>query len=161
MNLISNRFSLLTKVFLTLFLLFYLKDSEAQIQDSTSLKVNEENIVQNDSQLIGNIKWNLPDGLSELIETYKKANYASPGIEGYRVQILSDAGNNAKDRAQSSLIEFERYFPGIAVYLSYQQPNFKVRCGDYRTKAEARRLLNDVLGQFPGAYIVRDHIKLP
>jgi hypothetical protein len=114
-----------------------------------------------DSTLRGNIIWNLPDGLSQLIESYKKSNYASPGFEGYRVQVLSDAGNNAKDRAQSTLLKFEQEFPAVPVYLTYQQPNFKVRCGDYRTKAEARRLQNQINGQFPGAYIVRDFIKIP
>jgi hypothetical protein len=114
-----------------------------------------------DSTLRGNIIWNLPDGLTQLIESYKKSNYASPGFEGYRVQVLSDAGNNAKDRAQSTLLKFEQEFPAVPVYLTYQQPNFKVRCGDYRTKAEARRLQNQINGQFPGAYIVRDFIKIP
>lgn len=114
-----------------------------------------------DSTFRGNIVWNVPEGLSHLIESYKKSNYASPGFEGYRVQVLSDAGNNAKDRAQSTLLKFEQEFPSVPVYLTYQQPNFKVRCGDYRTKAEARRLQNQINGQFPGAYIVRDFIKIP
>jgi hypothetical protein len=114
-----------------------------------------------DSTLRGSITWDLPDGLFQLVESYKKSNYASPGFEGFRVQVLSDAGNNAKDRAQSTLLKFEQEFPGTSVYLTYQQPNFKVRCGDYRTKAEARRLLNQINGQFPGAYIVRDFIKIP
>ena len=132
-----------------------------QAQENDSLKISTLDRMHLDSITNGVIQYQLPSGLIELLEVYKKANYTSPGLEGYRVQVLSDAGNNAKDRAQSAVVEFERQFPGIAVYLSYQQPNFKVRCGDFRTKAEARRLLNDVSGQYPGAYIVRDYIKLP
>ena len=132
-----------------------------QAQENDSLKISTFDRMHLDSIANGVIQYQFPSGLIELLEVYKKANYTSPGLEGYRVQVLSDAGNNAKDRAQSAVVEFERQFPGIAVYLSYQQPNFKVRCGDFRTKAEARRLLNDVSGLYPGAYIVRDYIKLP
>lgn len=133
----------------------------AQVNDSTYSITSASHTNLNDTIINGTINYNLPVGFLDLIESYKKANYAAPGIDGFRVQILSDAGNNAKERAQSSLVDFEQKFPGIPVYLTYQQPNFKVRCGDFRTKAEARRLLNEVSRQFPGAYVVRDFIKTP
>jgi hypothetical protein len=132
-----------------------------QAQEKDTLTVNKLDQIHSDTLFTGSILYKLPSGLFDLIEVYKKANYTSPGFEGYRVQVLSDAGNNAKDRAQTAVVEFERQYPGITVYLSYQQPNFKVRCGDFRTKAEACRLLNEVSGQYPGAYIVRDYIRLP
>ena len=115
----------------------------------------------NDSSLVGAYSLSLPIGLDQLIESYKKVNYTSPGIDGYRVQIFSESGNNAKEHAQQSLSEFNQLFSGNSAYLTYQQPNFKVRCGDYRTKAEARRLLKQLSGQYPGAYIVKDNIKIP
>ncbi len=114
-----------------------------------------------DSTSIGEYILTLPIGLDHLIETYKKVNYTSTGAEGYRVQIFSESGNNAKEHAQQSLAEFNQYLLGYSAYLIYQQPNFKVRCGDYRTKAEARRLLKHLSGQYPGAYIVKDNIKIP
>lgn len=142
----------------TVFFSFQIK---AQTNDSVNTVTLNNHSILNDTLNKGSVKYNLPNGFIDLIESYKKANYASPGIEGFRVQILSDAGNNAKERAQSSLVEFEQKFPGIPVYLTYQQPNFKVRCGDFRTKAEARRLLNELSSQFPGSYVVRDFIKTP
>jgi hypothetical protein len=115
-----------------------------------------------DSSTIGAYTLSLPEGLDQLIESYKKVNYTSTGVDGYRVQIFSESGNNAKEHAQQSLSEFNQSNAGInSAYLIYQQPNFKVRCGDYRTKAEARRLLKQLSGQYPGAYIVKDNIKIP
>ena len=115
-----------------------------------------------DSSSIGAYSLSLPTGLDQLIESYKKVNYTSTGVDGYRVQIFSESGNNAKEHAQQSLSEFNQSNAGInSAYLIYQQPNFKVRCGDYRTKAEARRLLKQLSGQYPGAYIVKDNIKIP
>jgi len=115
-----------------------------------------------DSSSIGTFTLSLPVGLDQLIESYKKVNYTSTGLDGYRVQIFSESGNNAKEHAQQSLSEFNQsLFGNCLAYLIYQQPNFKVRCGDYRTKAEARRLLKQLSGQYPGAYIVKDNIKIP
>lgn len=115
----------------------------------------------NDSSSIGAYTLSLPEGLDQLIESYKKVNYTSSGVEGYRVQIFSESGNNAKEHAQQSLSEFNQSLSSNPAYLIYQQPNFKVRCGDYRTKAEARRLLKQLSDQYPGAYIVKDYIKIP
>jgi hypothetical protein len=108
---------------------------------------------------LGAYTLSLPIGLDQLIESYKKVNYTAVGIDGYRVQIFSESGNNAKEHAQKSLSDFNQSVYENAAYLIYQQPNFKVRCGDFRTKAEAQRLLKQLFGQYPGAYIVKDNIK--
>ncbi len=113
----------------------------------------------NDSSYIGAYTLSLPVGLDQLIGTYKKVNYTASGFDGYRVQIFSESGNNAKEHAQKSLSDFNQSVYENAAYLIYQQPNFKVRCGDFRTKAEAQRLLKQLSGQYPGAYIVKDNIK--
>jgi hypothetical protein len=113
------------------------------------------------AQAQGKITYIEPDGLEALMEKYRAENYASPGIDGYRVQVFSDAGNNAKDRAAAILQEFEVAFPGVPVYLTYQQPNFKVRAGDFRFKAEARKLQKTIQTNFPGSFIVRDFIQTP
>ena len=106
----------------------------------------------------GIISWKLPSGLSMLIEDYKKENYKEPGLDGYRIQVFSDGGNNAKERAQKLVEELQSSYPKLMVYLSYQQPNFKVRCGDYRTKAEARKNQALICKNYPGCFIVQDHI---
>lgn len=106
----------------------------------------------------GIITWKLPLGLNTLLEDYKKENYKEPGLDGYRIQVFSDGGNNAKERAQKLVEEIQSSYPQLEVYLSYQQPNFKVRCGDYRTKAEARKNQALICKNYPGCFIVQDHI---
>lgn len=99
-------------------------------------------------------------GIEDLIEKYKKSNYSNPGIEGFRVQIFTGAGNDSKEKAEKALQEFLSSFPDEVAYLTYQQPNFKVRCGDFRTKSEARKLMKKISYQYPGSYIVKDNIKV-
>lgn len=115
----------------------------------------------NDSSLNvlkGNVNWQLPNGMISLLELYKKENFKEPGLDGYRIQVFSDGGNNAKERAQNLVNDIEGSHPHIPVYLSYQQPNFKVRCGNYRTKAEARKNQAIICKTYPGCFIVQDHI---
>jgi hypothetical protein len=112
-----------------------------------------------DSLIRGKVTYKLAPGLNQLMEKYRRANYSMTGVEGYRVQIFTDAGTNAKERANNTLSEFTASFSDIPAYLVYQQPNFKVRCGDFLTKAQARKLQKRIDSQFPGSYIVRDLIK--
>jgi hypothetical protein len=129
--------------------------------DSMNTASNDSFSNNKDSAYIGAYTLSLPVGLEQLIGTYKKVNYNSLGLDGYRVQIFSESGNNAKEHAQKSLSDFNQSLYENPAYLIYQQPNFKVRCGDFRSKAEARRLLKLLSGQYPGAYIVKDVIKAP
>jgi len=81
-------------------------------------------------------------------------------IDGYRVQIFSMSGNAARDEAERVKKEFDKRFPDVRSNLTYLQPNFKIRCGDFRTKSEAKGFINDIARYYPGAYIVRDKIKV-
>ena len=91
-------------------------------------------------------------------EKYKKVNYSSSAAEGYRVQISTDAGNNAKDISNKVLQEFKSAFSDVSAYIIYQQPNFKVRCGDFRYKSEARKLQKRIASMYPSTFIVKDEI---
>lgn len=85
-------------------------------------------------------------------------NYSSSTIDGYRVQISTDAGNNAKDLSNKVLQEFKATFSDVPAYITYQQPNFKVRCGNFRNKSEARKLQKRIAYLYPSAFIVKDEI---
>jgi hypothetical protein len=102
----------------------------------------------------------LSDPVAESVEKFKKRNYSQTGVDGYRVQIFNAAGPESKDKANAAMRDFSQAFPDYPAYLTYQQPNFKVRCGDFRTKAEARKLLKLISYQYPGSFIVRDAVKV-
>lgn len=113
---------------------------------------------QIDSTLSGKITIKTDLGFNELVEKYKKVNYSSSAVEGYRVQISTDAGNNAKDISNKVLQGFKSAFSDVSAYIIYQQPNFKVRCGDFRYKSEARKLQKRIAYMYPSTFIVKDEI---
>ena len=107
----------------------------------------------------GSLELRYASSIEALLERYKKVNYSNPGVEGFRVQIFSAAGNEAKEKANKALADFQLSFPEVPAQLTYQQPNFKVRCGNYRHKSEARKLQKRIAYQYPGSFIVKDFLK--
>ncbi len=142
-------FFLMRKFFVVLFLLLTISASAQEEAVTTDTLVKD-----------GMVVFVYDKGIEELIEKYKKSNYSNPGLEGFRVQIFTGAGNDSKDKAEKALQDFLSSFPDEVAYLTYQQPNFKVRCGDFRTKSEARKLMKKISYQYPGSYIVKDNIKV-
>lgn len=82
-------------------------------------------------------------------------------MKGYRVQLFSGSGNEARQQANILRSEFLQLYPDLPAHLVFQQPNFKVRIGDLRTEIEAVRLKKEIEFDFPSGFVVRDMIELP
>ncbi len=101
------------------------------------------------------------DRLDSLLSKRTRIDLANPTMKGFRVQIFSGSGNEARQRANQLRSEFLQVYPDISTHLVFQQPNFKVRIGDLRTELEAIRLKKEVGYDFPNGFVVRDMINLP
>jgi len=96
-----------------------------------------------------------------LVNDYILANKESKGIEGYRVQIYFGSGHTARENASNIRNAFVSRHKEVAAHVVFEDPNFKVRVGDYRTRSEALKLLVEIEGEYKGAYIVTDIIEIP
>ena len=76
-------------------------------------------------------------------------------VYGYRVQVFFGADRR---EAYDQQAKFKDLYPELNTYVSYTQPNYKVRAGDFRTRAEAQRLLNDLRSVFPTLFIFSERI---
>jgi hypothetical protein len=111
------------------------------------------------SPFITEAQVNTNDSLArKLVERHKLVNAAKKSMPGYRIQIYF---GNDRIKAQEMRTEFIKLIPDEAAYLIYQQPNFKVRVGDFRTRLEAAGFLKQINSSFPNAFIVPDEVKLP
>jgi hypothetical protein len=95
------------------------------------------------------------------VSKHIQINQNRKGIDGFRIQIFFDSGNNSKTRAKSVYESFLAKYPNIGTYLTFKTPNYKVRVGDFRTKLDAQRFLNGILTDYPNAWIIEDQINLP
>jgi len=115
---------------------------------------NLTSVAENDSALI----ITRDPKLVELIDKQKQENLEKQSIPGYRIQIYF-GGNRQK--AAEIKVEFSSRYPEVSAYLTYQQPNYKVRVGDYRSRFEAKKLLSELEGQYPTTFVVPDDVRLP
>lgn len=89
----------------------------------------------------------------------KKAEYhriTGGEMDGYRIKIHFGVDRNVASSVRS---KFSAKFPDIKADEEYQQPNFVVIVGDFRTKLEAFEALKKIQPEFATAFIVKMKIK--
>ena len=96
--------------------------------------------------------------LDSLIDKNIAKNNINRTITGYRIQLFS---GNERNNANNTKTKFLRLFPEQTAYLSYQQPYFKIRVGDFRSRFEAKLFYNKIKDEFSESIIIQDKINLP
>ncbi|GAB4249988.1 MAG: hypothetical protein Kow0079_02900 [Vicingaceae bacterium] len=91
--------------------------------------------------------------LNKLLEDFSESKY-----EGFKIQIYSDSKKQPAKKIQA---DFIISYPEIKSELIYQQPFFKVRVGNFRTKLEAIKFKKEIESKFPNCFIVTDEIDFP
>lgn len=87
------------------------------------------------------------------VEYHKRTNGES---DGYRVKIHFSAD---KTKAREVQAKFSTKYNDIKTYEEYQQPNFVIIVGDFKTKLEAYDLLKKIKEDYPNAFIVKSKIR--
>lgn len=66
-------------------------------------------------------------------------------VLGFRVQIYTGTSRSGAYAAQS---EFQKLYPHINTYVSYTQPNYRVKVGDFRSRSDAQSMMNALRKRF-------------
>lgn len=116
----------------------------------------------------GELNINQDPALDTLISRYILANKNQEekngytGIEGFRIQIYNSSKRNAREESSKVRAEFMSLFPDIVSDLLFAEPGYyKIRVGNFRSRAEATRLYLTISKKFPDADLVPDIINLP
>jgi hypothetical protein len=96
--------------------------------------------------------------LDQLTEQYRKMSLNNPESDGYRVQIFFDSGSNSKNKAASIKSEFEVQYPEFKSYLSYKEPYYRVRVGNFHNLIEAVGFQKKISAEYPNSFPVKDKI---
>lgn len=162
---------MITKIFPLIFCLFYtIHIGFAQdfylTEQQNGLNSNKSNVNFQDDSLksktqVGEIIVVQDQRIDSLIKKHSELNANKKTIEGYRVQISLASGANSRKASNDAKAAFLSKYSDVDAYIVHHAPNFKVRVGDFRTKLEASKFLNQVKKDFPGAFIVKDDISLP
>ena len=106
----------------------------------------------------GQVKIVQDNRIKNLMNKQIRIDVNNPGYIGYRIQIFFDSGSQAKTKANEVKSKFLTLFPDMAAYLTYEQPFFKIRVGDFRNMLEAQGFKNVLSTEFSNAFIVSDRI---
>jgi hypothetical protein len=92
----------------------------------------------------------------KLLSSYRQWQKQHQQIAGYRIQLSS-----SEDRATAYDKKARLYqqFPGLKSYVTYEQPYFRLRLGDFTDRLTATFYLMKIITLYPEAFIVRDFIK--
>jgi len=99
--------------------------------------------------------------VDSLINLHKQINSMDSLVPGYRVQIFFESGNFSKDQAIKTAEDFKESYPNIRYYLSFSEPYYRIRVGDFRTLIEAKGFLMSIISKYPAAFEVEDRIYFP
>lgn len=76
---------------------------------------------------------------------------------GYRVQIYSGSD---RAKANSVKLDFMRRFPEVKAYMTYIQPHFRVRVGNFSSRGDASELYKKTLAIYGACMIVPDIVTI-
>lgn len=77
--------------------------------------------------------------------------------QGFRIQIY--VGNSREEVDDTKKIAYKAY-PELSPYMSFSQPTYKLKIGDFITKFDAERYLGQIKGQFGTALIIPDKVEV-
>ena len=102
------------------------------------------------------------DKITGLLKKHVATNKNNTGkMLGFCVQICFESGSKSREKAESMRMSFLSKYPKYSAYVSFKEPNFRVRVGDFRTRAEARGFREEILPTFPQGFVVKDEVKYP
>ena len=113
------------------------------------------------AQSRGSLNVNQDSRIESLIAKQRRIYNVDSSFSGYRIHIFMEIGNDALKHAEQVKRRFENAFPDIPVYLTYSEPHFRLRVGDFRNRVEAEQCLRRIKPKFKEAFVTADMIYRP
>lgn len=106
----------------------------------------------------GNVEIIQDERIGRLVEKHKALNERQSDIDGYRIQIFFDSGNNSKKKANDAMQRFMDRYPETKAFISFKEPYYRVRVGNFHTLIESEGFLKKIQPEYPNAFPVKEKI---
>ena len=113
------------------------------------------------AQSHGSLNVDQDSRIESLIAKQRLSYRVDSSLNGYRIHVFMEIGNEALDHAKAVKTQFENAFPDIPIYLTYVEPYFRLRAGDFRNRVEAEQCLRRIKPKFKEAFVTADMIYRP
>lgn len=95
--------------------------------------------------------------LNLVLDTLARRNRSIKYMRGFRIQVYT---GRKRPEADAAKVYVYQAFPQLNPYLSYRQPTYQLRVGDFVTRIEAEKYLYTLKNQYPAAMIVADRVEI-
>jgi hypothetical protein len=113
------------------------------------------------AQSRGSLNVDQDSRIESLIAKQRTMYRIDSSFSGYRIHVFMEIGNEALQHAEEVKRQFENAFPDIPIYLTYAEPYFRLRAGDFRNRVEAEQCLRRIKPKFKEAFVTADMIYRP
>lgn len=103
-------------------------------------------------------KYTINDELDNVLDSIDRIHLSRKYIDGFTIQVYSGLDREA---ALSARKELTNALPELESEIQYNQPNFRVRAGNYLKRLDAQKDFVSVKRYFPNAIITPTRIELP
>lgn len=94
--------------------------------------------------------------LALLVDKHRNSQYGGTRhMRGYRVQIYYGIDRNVAFQRKA---DFMRRYPSIKVYMTYTQPQYRVKVGDFATREDAIDLYRETMNLYGACMMVPDNV---
>ncbi|PRD53809.1 SPOR domain-containing protein [Sphingobacterium gobiense] len=76
-------------------------------------------------------------------------------VRGFRVQIFSGSSRSDAYAVQS---RFQTSYKDIGSYVSYDEPNYRVKVGDFRSRSEATSFMRELRSQYSNVFVFTEDV---
>ena len=150
-----KRYFLLTCFFSLFYIASYAQDSKGIVEEHKSELISR---LQKQRMLMGS---NMPSGGSFENSGNKPGVPLKTGrkvtARGYRVQIYS---GSSRSEAYGAQARFKKVYQDLNTYLSYEQPNYRVKVGDFTSRSQAQALMNQLRKNFSAVFIFTETVNI-
>lgn len=126
--------------FLMIFSVFFLMHGFAKANDIDSTKADNNILFFKDPRV-------------DVLQKIYSRKPAGPLKKLVRVQVFQAS---ARDQVFDAKAKFSARFPGIATFITYASPNFKLRAGEFASKEEAFKFLMQIKAMFPASFVIEE-----
>jgi hypothetical protein len=91
----------------------------------------------------------------DILQKIYSRKAVDPNKKNIRVQVAQAL---SRDEIFNAKAQFSARYPGITTYVKYASPNFKLRVGDFETKPEAFKFMQQIKPYFPMSFVIEEKV---
>lgn len=89
------------------------------------------------------------------VKPVDKKNGRRVKARGFRVQIFS---GSSRSEAYAAQADFDKHYKDFDSYVSYQEPNYRVKVGDFRSRSEATNFMRELRSRYRNVFVFTEDI---